>query len=83
MGDAAAQWFSRCLGQPCRLVRLDSAQRRLSSLDWTGGAKAPNQFADDFPLLVARTAGLDVHNAQLAVAVQEPWAGSAFGPTWC
>lgn len=68
MGDVAAQWFSDFLGQPCQLVRFDVAQRRLSSLEWTGGAEAPNQFADGFPLLVASMAGLDALNAQLAAA---------------
>ncbi|NMM81858.1 MOSC domain-containing protein [Acidovorax sp. SRB_14] len=70
MGDAAAHWFSGFLGQPCRLVRFDPAQRRLSSLEWTGGAEAPNQFADGFPLLVASTAGLEALNAQLAAVGQ-------------
>ena len=68
MGDVAAQWFSGFLGQPCRLVRFDPAQRRLSSLEWTGGIEAPNQFADGFPLLVASMAALDALNTQLAAA---------------
>ena len=70
MGDGAAQWFSDFLGQTCRLVRFDPAQRRLSSLEWTGGIEAPNQFADGFPLLLASMAGLDALNAELAVAGQ-------------
>ncbi|HNN17100.1 MAG TPA: MOSC domain-containing protein, partial [Giesbergeria sp.] len=37
MGDTAAYWFSTFLGQPCRMVRFDPAQRRLSSLRWTQG----------------------------------------------
>nr|WP_240965092.1 MOSC N-terminal beta barrel domain-containing protein [Acidovorax sp. SRB_24] len=80
MGDAAAQWFSGFLGQPCRLVRFDPAQRRLSSLEWTGGAEAPNQFADGFPLLVASTAGLDALNAQLAAAGQGAVGMERFRP---
>ena len=68
MGDVAAQWFSDFLGQSCQLVRFDVAQRRLSSLEWTGGAEAPNQFADGFPLLLASMAGLDALYAQLAAA---------------
>lgn len=70
MGAAAAQWFSDCLGQPCRLVRFDPAQRRLASRDWTDGAEVPYQFADGFPLLLASTAGLDALNAQLATLGQ-------------
>lgn len=80
MGDVAAQWFSEFLGQPCRLVRFDLAQRRLSSLEWTGGAEAPNQFADGFPLLVASMAGLDALNAQLAATGQNGVGMERFRP---
>jgi len=68
MGEAAAQWFSECLGQPCRLVRFDPTQRRLSRLERSGGLEAPHQFADGFALLLASMAGLDALNAQLAAA---------------
>ena len=67
MGGVAAQWFSDFLGQPgLRLVRFDPEVRRLSSLRWTGGIEAPNQFADGYPLLVTTTAALDELNARLA-----------------
>jgi hypothetical protein len=59
MGAVAAQWFSDFLGQPLRLVRFDPAHRRLSSLKWTGGIEAPNQFSDGFPVLVTSEASLD------------------------
>jgi len=49
MGDEAAHWLTAFLGQPCRLLRFDPAQRRLSSPDWTGGRAVPNQFSDGFP----------------------------------
>lgn len=68
MGEEAARWFSHCLGQPCRLVRFDPSQSRLSSLEWTAGALAQNQFADAFPLLVTSTAALHELNARLAAA---------------
>ena len=73
MGDIAAQWFSDFLslpGQPqkLRLVRFDPEHRRLSSLKWTGGIEALNQFADGFPLLVASEGSLDELNARLAAA---------------
>ena len=65
MGPVAAQWFSDFLGQPCRLVRFDPEHRRLSSLEWTDGMEAPNQFADGFPLLVTSEASLNDLNARL------------------
>lgn len=73
MGDLAAQWFSDFLApqakapgaKPYRLVRFDPEQRRLSSLKWTAGVEAMNQFSDGFPLLVAGTASLDGLNRRL------------------
>jgi len=68
MGPVAAQWFTDFLGQPLRLVRFDPEHRRLSSLKWTSGVEAPNQFSDGFPLLVTSTASLAELNARLAAA---------------
>ncbi|MGE0333075.1 MAG: MOSC domain-containing protein [Ramlibacter sp.] len=66
MGGVAAQWFSDFLGQKLRLVRFDPDCRRLSSLKWTGGVEAPNQFSDGFPVLVASEASLSMLNERLA-----------------
>ena len=68
MGALAAQWFTDFLGRPCRLVRFDPGHRRLSSLKWTDGVEAPNQFADGFPVLVASQASLDGLNERLRAA---------------
>ncbi len=68
MGALAAQWFSDFLGRPLRLVRFDAEVRRLSSLKWTGGVEAPNQFSDAFPLLIASQASLDGLNQRLLAA---------------
>ena len=68
MGPVAAQWFTDFLGQPLRLVRFDPEHRRLSSLKWTGGGEAPNQFSDGFPVLVTSTASLAELNARLVSA---------------
>ncbi|MBT2301563.1 MOSC N-terminal beta barrel domain-containing protein [Variovorax paradoxus] len=73
MGDIAAQWLSDFLSQPgqpqkLRLVRFDPEHQRLSSLQWTGGIEAPNQFADAYPLLVASEGSLAELNARLAAA---------------
>lgn len=72
MGAIAAQWFTDFLGQPCRLVRFDPEVRRLSSMDWTGGAEAPNQFADGFPLLIASEASMEEFNRRLVAAGHDP-----------
>ena len=65
MGDLAAQWFSDFLGRKLRLVRFDPEFRRLSSMRWTRGAEALNQFSDAFPLLVTSSASLELLNAKL------------------
>jgi hypothetical protein len=76
MGDLVAQWFTDFLsltpdglpgagGAKYRLVRFDPEQQRLSSLKWTGGLEAPNQFSDGFPLLVLGQTSLDELNARL------------------
>ena len=79
MGDMAAQWFTDFLsmtdaGLPganakkYRMVRFDPDHKRLSSLKWTGGVEAPNQFADGFPVLVTSTASMDALNDKLVAA---------------
>jgi len=79
MGDIAAQWFTDYLslssqGLPTarapkyRLVRFDPEHRRLSSLKWTGGVEALNQFSDGFALLVLGQGSLDELNTRLQAA---------------
>ena len=68
MGAVAAQWFSDFLGRACRLVRFDPEHRRLSSMEWTGGIEAPNQFADGFPVLVVGEGSMAELNARLVAA---------------
>jgi len=80
MGDVAAQWFTDFLGRKLRLVRFDPEQRRLSSLDWTGGAEAPNQFSDGYPLLLVSTASLDELNRKLQAGGHAPVGIERFRP---
>ena len=80
MGDEAAHWLTAFLGQPCRLVRFDPAQRRLSSPDWTGGRAVPNQFSDGFPLLLTSTASLQELNTRLQAAGQPVVGMERFRP---
>lgn len=85
MGDIAAQWFSDFLSEPgqpqaLRLVRFDPEHRRLSSLQWTGGIEATNQFADGYPLLVASEGSLAELNERLAAAGHDAVGIERFRP---
>ena len=66
MGPVAAQWFTDFLGVPARLVCFDPEHKRISSLHWTDGVEALNQFNDGYPVLVISEASLDQFNAKLA-----------------
>ena len=66
MGALAAQWLSDFLGVAARLVRFDPEHQRVSSLKWTGGIEALNQFSDGYPVLVISQASLDQLNEKLA-----------------
>jgi uncharacterized protein len=65
MGNIAAQWFTDFLGQTARLVRFDPEHKRASSLKWTDGIEALNQFNDGFPLLVISEASLAQFNEKM------------------
>jgi uncharacterized protein YcbX len=80
MGATAAQWFSDFLGVKARLVRFDPEHQRASSLAWTGGVQALNQFSDGYPLLVTSEASLAGLNARLAAAGQPAVSMARFRP---
>ena len=91
LGALAGQWITDFLAQPhvgdarppvgpCRLVRFDPTHRRLSSLKWTGGLEAPNQFSDGFPLLVLSQASLDGLNQRLVAGGQATVPMARFRP---
>lgn len=80
MGATAAQWFSDFLGVKARLVRFDPAHRRSSSLDWTGGVEALNQFSDGYPLLLTSEASLAGLNDKLRAAGQDAVTMARFRP---
>jgi uncharacterized protein YcbX len=68
MGSVVARWLTDFLGNslgPLRLVRFDAKHQRLSSLQWTQGDSAFNQFSDGFPVLVSSVASLDELNTRL------------------
>jgi uncharacterized protein len=64
-GERAAEWFSRFLGRPLRLVRFDPAGRRVSNRKWTGDVAADNRFSDGFAVLIISLASLEDLNARL------------------
>lgn len=79
MGEEAAKWLTQFLVMPkitsqstvtgsYRLVRFNPAQRRVSSLQWTEGFQALNQFSDGFPLLVLSEASHAQLNERLVSA---------------
>lgn len=79
MGDMAAQWLASILSAASistqqfntnefRLVRFNPAYRRVSSLQWTTGVQAFNQFSDGFPLLVLGEASQAELNMRLEAA---------------
>lgn len=80
MGGVAAQWFSDFLGRKLRLVRFDPEQQRLSNMQWTQGAQAPNQFSDGYPLLVASEGSLAELNRRLAAVGEAPVGIERFRP---
>lgn len=63
-GDPAADWLSRFLGQPCRLVYLPAASTRAVDPDF---AMADDQvgFSDGFPFLLISEASLEDLNRRL------------------
>jgi uncharacterized protein len=79
-GDEAAQWFTRALGVPVRLVRFAHDVTRLASKKWTLDADAPTQFADGYPILVTSESSLDELNARLAAKGASPVPMSRFRP---
>lgn len=68
-GDDAADWFSRHLDRPVRLVRFDPSRPRPSDPEYAGASPAFSEFADGFALLVVSEASLADLNARLAAPV--------------
>ena len=80
MGATAAQWFSDFLGVKARLVRFDPEHQRASSMHWTGGVQALNQFSDGYPLLLTSQVSLDGLNDKLLAAGQQAVSMARFRP---
>jgi uncharacterized protein YcbX len=65
-GDEAANWVSRYLDTPLRLVSFDSTAPRSCNPDWTPGTTAVTEFSDGFPILVISRASLADLNSRLS-----------------
>ena len=75
-GADATRFLSEWLGRPLRLVRFDTAQRRLSNPQWTGGLAVSTLFSDGYPLLVLSRASI----ADLAARVGHELPVERFRP---
>ncbi|MCL6691988.1 MOSC domain-containing protein [Pseudomonas sp. R3.Fl] len=74
-GDAAADWLSRFLGRPCRLVEIpEQRARQVDTAYAEPGEKV--HFADGFPLLLMSQASVD----DLAARVGQPLEMLRFRP---
>ncbi|MEG1280892.1 MAG: MOSC N-terminal beta barrel domain-containing protein [Comamonas sp.] len=76
--DAVNAWFGKYLQTDCALVRMAPTAQRLASKKWTGGADAPTQFADGYPILVISQASVDELNQRLVDAGQAAVVGQRF-----
>lgn len=65
-GEEAAEFLTRYLGSPMRLVRFDARRKRPANPQWTPGVEALNQFSDGFPWLLASEASLEDLNSRLS-----------------
>jgi uncharacterized protein YcbX len=64
-GDEIAARLSDWLHSPCRLVRFDLQQQRLSNRQYTGDIAAENAFSDGYPLLLTGAASLAELNQRI------------------
>ena len=64
-GDAAAEWLTRAVGSPARLLRISPVLDRHASRDFAGRTPAPVSFADGFPILVCNSASLEHLNSRM------------------
>jgi uncharacterized protein YcbX len=65
-GDEAADFLTRYLDAPYRLVRFDTRRKRPSNAQWTPGIEALNKFSDGFPWLLISQASLEDLNTRLS-----------------
>lgn len=78
-GEAAADWFSRAMGVPARLVKMADDHQRLTAADYTD---TPGEvaFADGYPILFISEASLADLNDRLAARGKSPVPMARFRP---
>jgi MOSC domain-containing protein len=64
-GTEAAEWVSRAIGEPLRLVRAPPEMVRNANPKFAGATPAPLGFPDGYPILVCNEASLEDLNARL------------------
>lgn len=64
-GTEAAEWVSRAIGEPLRLVRATPEMGRNANAKFAGATPAPLGFPDGYPILVCNEASLEDLNARL------------------
>ncbi len=64
-GHEAAEWVSRAIGEPLRLVRAPPEMGRNANPRFAGATPAPIGFPDGYPILVCNEASLEDLNARL------------------
>jgi hypothetical protein len=64
-GAEAAEWVSRAIGEPLRLVRAPPEMERKANPRFAGTTPAPIGFPDGYPILVCNEASLEDLNARL------------------
>jgi uncharacterized protein len=79
-GDVAAEWFSKFLGTPCRVVRSHPDANRELSTKWTDGVQESTMFADGYPMLLISQGSLDDANARLRAAGRDAIPMNRFRP---
>lgn len=68
-GDAAAEWASKYLKTPLRLVSFDPSAPRVCNPEWTSATRAVTEFSDGYPILVISHASLADLNSRLPQAL--------------
>jgi uncharacterized protein len=64
-GDAAADWSSRAVGEPVRLVRAPVRPLRTASAQFAGPDPPPLTFTDGYPVLICNHASLEELNRRM------------------
>jgi uncharacterized protein YcbX len=75
-----AEWFTKAIGVPCRLVRFHANAERAVSTKWTNGVQTSTMFSDGYPILVAGSASLDDLNQKLVAAGRNALPMNRFRP---